>query len=97
MGVHAFPKGISLKVNVIEQLEFELGYFDFTDQHFNHYTTETPPSVLNVSIESNNFLNQSLWPINGFDMISLHINHLRLLNAKTSLYIYIYISNIGSS
>ena len=25
--VHAFPEGISLKINQIEQLEFELSYF----------------------------------------------------------------------
>ena len=31
-GVHTFPKGISPKVNDIEQLEFK---------HFNHYTMES--------------------------------------------------------
>ena len=41
MGVHTFPKGICPKVNVIAQLEFELGYYDSTVQHFSYYTTRT--------------------------------------------------------
>ena len=44
-GVHAFPKGISPKVNVIERLEFELAYYDSGVRRFNHYTTRTPPSL----------------------------------------------------
>ena len=32
MRVHAFPKGISRKVNVIVQLEFELAYFEAASQ-----------------------------------------------------------------
>ena len=39
--VHAFPKGISLKVNVIVQLEFEFVYYDLVIQHFNHYAGGT--------------------------------------------------------
>ena len=35
-------KGISPKVNVIVQLEFELAYYNFTVQLVNHYTMETP-------------------------------------------------------
>ena len=42
--VHAFPKGISLKVNVIELLEIELTYFEAAVQHFNHYTMGAPHS-----------------------------------------------------
>ena len=42
-GVHTFPKGICLKVNVIARLEFELAYNDSALQCFNHYTTRTPP------------------------------------------------------
>ena len=41
-GVHTFPKGICLKVNIIVWLEFELAYYDSAVQHFNHYTTKTP-------------------------------------------------------
>ena len=41
-GVHAFPKRINLKINVIAQLEFELAYFDSTDRNVNHYLAETP-------------------------------------------------------
>ena len=36
-GVHTFPKGISPKVNVIVQLEFELAYYDVAVQHVSHY------------------------------------------------------------
>ena len=43
MGVHTFPKGICLKVNVIVHLEFELMYYDSAVQHFNYHTMGTPP------------------------------------------------------
>ena len=43
-GVHTFPKCISLKVNVIERLEFELVYYDVTVRHFSHYTIGTTRS-----------------------------------------------------
>ena len=38
-----FLRGISPKVNVIAQLEFELVYFETAVQHFNLYTKGTPP------------------------------------------------------
>ena len=41
-GVHAFPKGICLKVSVIERLKFELAYYDSAGQCFKRYTTWTP-------------------------------------------------------
>ena len=31
-------KGISQKVNIIVQVEFELAYFEVTIQHFSNYT-----------------------------------------------------------
>ena len=34
--VHAFPKSINPKANIIERREFELASFDSTIQHFNH-------------------------------------------------------------
>ena len=37
--------GISLKVNIIAQLEFELAYFKATVQHFSYYATETFPII----------------------------------------------------
>ena len=40
--VHTFPKGISLKVNVIARLEFELTYYNSTVLRFNHYAMRTP-------------------------------------------------------
>ena len=39
---HTFPKGISPKVNIIVQLEFELAYINVTIQHIGHDDTETP-------------------------------------------------------
>ena len=38
MGVHTFPKDISLKMNVIVRLEFELAYNNVAVQHIYHYT-----------------------------------------------------------
>ena len=40
-GVHTFPNGIILKVNVIARVEFELAYFKAVVQQFSHYVTET--------------------------------------------------------
>ena len=48
--VHAFPKGICPKVNVIAQLEYELAYYDSAVHLFNHYTTKTPPRNTEVNI-----------------------------------------------
>ena len=39
---HSFPKCISLKVNMIVRLEFELAYFEAVVQHFSHWTGGTP-------------------------------------------------------
>ena len=44
-GVHAFPKGISLKVNKIVWLEFKLTYSQASIQLFNHYTTHFDVSL----------------------------------------------------
>ena len=38
-GVHTFPKGTCLKVNVIPRLEFELAFYDPAVPFCNHYTT----------------------------------------------------------
>ena len=40
-GVNTFPKGISLKVNAIAQLDIKLVYYDVTVQHVSPYATET--------------------------------------------------------
>ena len=45
-GVHAFPKSIYLKVNVIARLTFELAYNDVVVQHVSHYTTGTHSSMV---------------------------------------------------
>ena len=39
--VFTFPKGISLKVNVITWLEFKLACYDITVQNISHYATGT--------------------------------------------------------
>ena len=41
-GVHSFPKGICLNVNVTVRLECELAYYDSVVHRFNRYTTRTP-------------------------------------------------------
>ena len=43
-GVHTFPEGISLKVNVIPWLEFELIYYNVIVRHISHNATGTVPS-----------------------------------------------------
>ena len=43
--VPIFPKGISLKVNAVTRLEFELTHYDVVAQHVSHYTTGTPQVV----------------------------------------------------
>ena len=42
MSFNTFPKGISLKVNVIVQEKFELTYIKFAVQHISHNTMEAP-------------------------------------------------------
>ena len=43
--VHAFPKSICPKVNLIAQLEFRLTYFVTVVQHFSNYAAGTPPLI----------------------------------------------------
>ena len=40
MGVCTFPKGISLKVNIIAQLMFELAYHEAAVHHISRYASE---------------------------------------------------------
>ena len=40
-----FPRGISPKVNVIPQLDFELIYYDVAVQHINHHLKGTAPHL----------------------------------------------------
>ena len=42
-GVCTFPKGISLKVNSIVQLEFELAYYNVKVQQISHYAMGITP------------------------------------------------------
>ena len=41
-GVHAFPKSIISKINVIARLKFEPVYYDVTVQHVGHNVKKTP-------------------------------------------------------
>ena len=42
-GIYTFPKGVSLRVNMIAWLEFEFAYFEAAVRHFDFYATPTPP------------------------------------------------------
>ena len=44
--IHAFPKGICQKVNVIALLEFELTYYNVAAQHVNNYAMGTLSSII---------------------------------------------------
>ena len=48
--VHVFPKGICLKVNIIERVEFELTYCHSADQRFNHYATRKSDEMRKMSL-----------------------------------------------
>ena len=55
--VHMFSSYISLKVNVIERLEFELAYYNVAVQHVSYYITRTPLSkYLTGTVIFNSFL-----------------------------------------
>ena len=51
-GLHTFPKGISLKVNAIAWLEFELAFFKAAVHYFSHYVLETPHRFYNFLVIS---------------------------------------------
>ena len=53
--VHAFPKGICPKVNVIARVGFEHAYYDSAVQRFNHYATRTPLNNVKVSVSQSAF------------------------------------------
>ena len=54
--IHPFTKGISLEVNLTEQLEFELASIETRVQYFSHYTTgntgyaEVALYIINVTL-----------------------------------------------
>ena len=83
---HTFPKGICSKVNVIAQLEFELTYYDFAVQCFNHYNTRTLPIyTFNVTILK--------YIVNIYIYIHTHI-YDNISCVCVYIYIYIYIATI---
>ena len=79
-GVHTFPKGIFLKVNIIAQLEFEIVYYNPAVHRFNHYTTRTP-------LENFEFKPVKLCKKNDLLPDSAHVEGL----VNTYIYIYIYV------
>ena len=50
-GVHAFPLGISPKVNVIARLKFELGYDHVAVHYVCYNATETHPPHYEIEIK----------------------------------------------
>ena len=69
-GVHTFPKYISLKVNVITQLKFELAFYDSTIE-FVSYIMWT--SLRNLEdIFSSLVLNNQIW------FIAIYTSHFTL-------------------
>ena len=46
IGVHTFPRVISLKVKLISRLEFELASYEAAVKHVSHYPTGTSPDRL---------------------------------------------------
>ena len=50
--VHSFSKGISLNVNVITRVRFELTYFEAQVQHFNHYANGLPNIVQKLALRT---------------------------------------------
>ena len=50
--VHAFLKGISLKVNAIARVEFELASYVVITQPVSHYTRGDSPSQSNENVYS---------------------------------------------
>ena len=57
-----FPKGISQKVNLIEQSEFELTHYEITVLHISHYTIgDTSSSIFTGKKKFFFFLNKCVW------------------------------------
>ena len=46
--VHTFPKGITLKANLIARVELELANSDVAVQHFSHYITGLPFGIMSI-------------------------------------------------
>ena len=49
-GLHTFPKSISLKLNVVARLEFELAYFEAVVQHCSHYVNPYNKKKVNCQL-----------------------------------------------
>ena len=55
MRVNRFANGMSLKVNIMARLVFELAYLEVTVQYVSHYTTGTPSlnsNLLNFTLKN---------------------------------------------
>ena len=64
-----FPIGISLNVNVIAGLGFELAYFDIAVQQVYCYTTETPFHTQKKEIRTRLFM--FIFPFKGVILFGL--------------------------
>ena len=72
-GVHTFPKGVCLKVNIIARLEFKLTYYDSTVPRFNHYTMRTPPILIKCSMFVD-LCKTKLSLVNDYSEIYIHVH-----------------------
>ena len=52
-----FPEPISLKVNIIAGLEFELAYYDVTVYHVSYNAERTPPPPPKKKFLKSNYFN----------------------------------------
>ena len=60
MGIHTFPNGIRVKVNVTE---VELFYNDVVVQHFSDFDTETHPPNSGSEWSNNWLLLEYIWKL----------------------------------
>ena len=88
--VHAFPKGISQKVNVIARLEYLLDYYDVTVKPISLYTTET---LYTKCIYIYIYIYIYILNYNGRILLYNYINYLNgdIFKNRLSLFPYIVI------
>ena len=92
-GVHTFPKGICLKVNVIALLEYELADCDFTVHRFNHYTTRPTPEDRGKERESDREKKDNVRVIGRLFVWLVFLWHINLCSLFYAKSIFIQINN----
>ena len=70
-GFCIFHKVICPKVNVVARPDFDLAYYDSTDQRFNHYTTRTPAYVVEWRYYYNK--QQRVWVVLEYASLDFHL------------------------